>query len=103
MDFWKPCQSDFGLAPGNTVKSACILIHKRIIKKLSSVFCQYLATWLHGMKNMIGLEFKITRVLIYVRMHLYCEHTHVKQGIKIISDLIQLLPKLNIKQAVLHS
>ena len=34
-------------------------------------------------------------------MHLCCEHTHVKQGIKIISDLIQLLPQLNIKQAVL--
>ena len=52
------------------------------------------------MKNMIGLEFKITGVL-YVHMHLYCEHAHVKQGIKIISDLIQLLPKLNVKQTVL--
>ena len=56
--FRKPCKSDFGLAPGITVKSACILIHKK------KFIFQYLATWLHGMKNMIGLEFKVTGVHI---------------------------------------
>ena len=34
-------------------------------------------------------------------MHLYCEHTHVKARDLAFLDSIQLLPQLNIKQAVL--
>ena len=37
---------------------------------------------------------------MYIAMHLYCEHTYVKQGIKIVSDLIQLCT--TIKQALLR-